>query len=82
MFKKFNVTGMCKPDIHYMVDISSRLEQLEKMIQEGAYFAINRGRQYGKTTTLYLLKKRLETEYAVFSISFEGVGEEAVMVSA
>ncbi len=77
MFKKFNVTGMCKPDIHYMVDISSRLEQLEKMIQEGAYFAINRGRQYGKTTTLYLLKKRLETEYAVFSISFEGVGEEA-----
>ncbi len=81
MCKKFNVTGLCKPNIHYMVDISNRLEQLEKMIQEGAYFAINKARQYGKTTTLYLLKKRLEAEYAVFSISFEGVGEEAFVDS-
>lgn len=60
-----------------MVDISDRLEKIDKLIEEGAYIAFNRGRQYGKTTTLSLLKKRLETEYAVFSISFEGMGEES-----
>jgi len=77
MDRKFNTTGVCKPEKHYMVDISDRLEEIEKLIGEGAYIAFNRGRQYGKTTTLSLLKKRLETEYAVFSISFEGMGEEA-----
>ena len=75
MGKRFNVTGRCYPELHYMVDIAERLEQIKEMVDRGDYFCINRGRQYGKTTTLSLLKKKLETQYIVFSISFEGIGE-------
>ena len=75
MRKCFNVTGRCYPEQHYMVDISSRLCQIKKMVDQGDYFCINRGRQYGKTTTLSLLKKELEKQYAVFFISLEGIGE-------
>lgn len=75
--KSFNITGKCIPEKHYMVDISSRLGQITSMVDAGSYFCINRGRQYGKTTTLSLLKKYLDTDYTVCSISFEGVEEEA-----
>jgi len=47
------------------------------LVRQGDYFCINRGRQYGKTTTLAALKNKLEGEgYAVFSMSFEGLEEE------
>ncbi|WP_242848167.1 hypothetical protein [Ruminococcus sp. HUN007] len=46
--KRFNITGACFPDEHYMVDISERLEKIRSMIIQGDYFIINRGRQYGK----------------------------------
>ena len=75
--KQFNVTGTCYPDEHYMVDISERLEIIAKMVERGNYFCINAGRQYGKTTTLYALKKALENDYCVFSISFEGLSDSA-----
>ncbi|MBQ9396745.1 MAG: AAA-like domain-containing protein [Proteobacteria bacterium] len=75
--KRFNVTGTCYPDEHYMVDISERLEIIAQMIKRGDYFCINAGRQYGKTTTLYALKKKLEAEYCVFSLSFEGLADSA-----
>ncbi len=76
MRKKFNVTGLCLPDIHYMADISDRLEEIRVYIEEGNYFTINRARQYGKTTTLNALKRRFENEYMIFLISFEGIEEE------
>jgi len=61
-----------------MVDISQQVEAAAKLVRRGNYFCINRGRQYGKTTTLALLKKKLEGEgYAVFSLSFEGLGGSA-----
>ena len=44
------------------------------MIDCGDYFSINRGHQYGKTTTLDALKNALAMDYTVFSISFEGIG--------
>ena len=72
--KRFNTTGTCRPNEHYMVDITERLEIIRKMVVQGDYFCINRGRQYGKTTTLNNLKGYLEeTGYCVFSISFEKV---------
>ncbi len=71
------MAGRCYPEKHYMINISDRLDRVERMIERGDYFCINRGRQYGKTTMLALLKKRLEAQYVVFSISFEGMGEEA-----
>lgn len=72
--KKFNITGTCVPDENYMVDITNKLVQIKAMIDDKAYFTINRGRQYGKTTTLYMLESFLADEYVVASISFEGLG--------
>ena len=73
--REFNTTGICYPQYHYMVDISNRLNNMEEYVAKGKYITINRGRQYGKTTTLYLLSKRLSKDYVVFSISFESMGE-------
>ena len=75
--RRFNVTGLCVPDKHYMVDISGKLAQIKKMVDDGDYFTINRARQYGKTTTLSLLKQMLKSEYIVASISFERLGDES-----
>lgn len=47
----------------------------KEYVDEGSYFAVNRARQYGKTTTLNALKRRLENDYKVFLISFEGIEE-------
>ncbi len=45
------------------------------MVDTGAYFVINRPRQYGKTTMLKLLQDTLETstDYMGFKLSFEDV---------
>jgi len=59
-----------------MVDITGKLEQIKKLIDAESYFTINRGRQYGKTTTLLALEHFLSDEYTVVAISFEGIGEE------
>ena len=76
MEKRFNVTGLCFPDQHYMGDVSKKLEQTIKMVEIGEYFIINRPRQYGKTTTLYTLCDILTAkgDYIVFNMSFEGIG--------
>lgn len=76
--RTFNTAGKCIPALHYMVDISRQVEAAAKLVRDGSYFCINRGRQYGKTTTLALLKNQLEREgYSVFSISFEGLDDES-----
>lgn len=76
--KRFNTTGKCIADQHYMVRIDRQVETAVRLVLDGMYFCINRGRQYGKTTTLSFLKKRLEEEgYAVFFISFEGLADSA-----
>lgn len=74
--KIFNVTGVCIPDKHYMADISARLEEItDTFIRPGKYFTINRARQYGKTTTLYLLERHLQEQYIVISLSFEAADD-------
>lgn len=74
VMKRFNTMGTCRPNEHYMVDITERLGIIREMVAKGDYFCINRGRQYGKTTTLNSLKTYLEDAgYCVFSISFEKV---------
>lgn len=77
MEKEFNITGTCIPEMHYMVDTSNKLKKTMKLIDKGKYFIINRPRQYGKTTTLFLLNNKLkETEdYLPIKISFEGIGD-------
>ena len=75
--KRFNVTGNCIPDENYMVDISGKIAQIRNLVDNGSYFTINRGRQYGKTTTLAMLEKAIEGDYTVVSISFQGLGDNS-----
>ena len=83
MPKKFHVTGTCIPEKNYMVDVSERLDTIVKdYIEEGSYFTINRARQYGKTTMLYLLERRLKERYVVIRISFEAADELFVSLYA
>ncbi len=75
--KTFNTAGTCRPNEHYMVDITDRLEIIRKMVAKGNYFCINRGRQYGKTTTLKAISSSFSDEFCVFSLSFEGLADSA-----
>ncbi|WP_160690354.1 AAA family ATPase [Clostridium sp. C2-6-12] len=75
MNRRFNTTGVCIPHLHYMVDITNKITQIKSMVYRGDYFVINRPRQYGKTTTMYMLEQELKDEYLVLSISFEGLGD-------
>ncbi|MCD8119185.1 MAG: ATP-binding protein [Lachnospiraceae bacterium] len=74
MAKIFNVNGACRPELHYMVDLTSRLEEIKKMVDAGDYFTINRARQYGKTTTLRALADYLKKNYIVVSLDFQKLG--------
>lgn len=77
MKRKFNVTGTCYPQRHYMVILDDRVEKIkEEYVDYGSYFVINRGRQYGKTTTLAALRKYLSKEYVVLSLDFQQIGTE------
>ncbi len=77
MGRKFNDTGLCVPERHYIVDTSRKIDQIMQLVEDGEYFTINRPRQFGKTTTLSLLFKALKQreDYLPFKISFEGVGD-------
>lgn len=76
MNKVFNVSADCKPELHYMVNLESRLKEIKKMVDRGDYFTINRARQYGKTTTLKALKRYLKKEYIVISLDFQKLSHE------
>ena len=71
--REFNVTGICVPHMHYMVDISEKVEKIFKLVEGAKYFTINRGRQFGKTTTIGRLRKRINDDgnYICASISFQ-----------
>ncbi|MEZ3433836.1 MAG: AAA-like domain-containing protein [Lachnospiraceae bacterium] len=77
MGKIFNVSADCKPNLHYMVDITERLQKIKEFVDRGEYFTINRARQYGKTTTLRALKRYLINEYVVISMDFQKLGTGA-----
>ncbi len=89
MMKRFNYTGACTPEKHYMVDLSAKTAQIFRMIEEGDYFVINSPRQYGKTTTIHMLNRFLKghDQYHPIKMSFEGIGvdgykNEAVFIEA
>ncbi len=75
MRKEFNVTGSCNPQRHYMVDTEKRFKAVENLIDRGNYFTINRARQYGKTTILRMIWRKLSDKYLIIDTSFEGVGD-------
>lgn len=71
MIRFFNTSADCKPELHYMVDLSDRLSQIKHMVDAGQYFTINRARQYGKTTILQALDAFLKADYVVINIDFQ-----------
>ncbi|MBQ8637769.1 MAG: AAA-like domain-containing protein [Lachnospiraceae bacterium] len=73
MAKVFNITADCKPGIHYMVNLDARLAAMKEMIDDGAYFTINRARQYGKTTLLRCLNRYLQNDYYVVLMDFQKI---------
>jgi len=78
MKRRFNVTGTCVPDKHYMVDVNNKFNQVMELIEMGEYFAINRPRQYGKTSMLSLVARELrkhKDEFVLSRMSFAGVGD-------
>ena len=78
MKKKFNITGICNPDVHYMMDNRAKLDKIMEMVESGEYFTIHRPRQYGKTTTLAFLQDRLgkNDDYVCIKLSFEDVEDK------
>ncbi len=77
MRRYFNTEGLCDPNIHYMVRLDDRLEKIKKLfVDRGKYFAINRGRQYGKTTTIRALEEYLKEDYLVISMDFQEIGTD------
>ena len=74
MRRYFNTEGWCSPDRHYMVRLDERLDKIKRLyVDREKYFIINRGRQYGKTTTLYALEEYLKADYLVISLDFQGI---------
>ena len=77
MTKYFNTEGSCKPKEHYMVKLDDRLGMMKNLlVDRKKYFVINRGRQYGKTTTLRALEEYLKDDYIVLSLDFQQLGTE------
>lgn len=74
MKRRFNITGSCSPQRHYMVQLDDRIKKIkEDYVDEGSYFVINKGRQYGKTTTLRALTKYLAMDYIVLFLDFQKI---------
>ena len=78
MKKKFNTAGICNPQLHYMADISGKIDQIMLLIEQCEYFTINRPHQYGKTTIQSNLANLLNynNEYIALDISFEAIDYE------
>ena len=78
MKKRFNSTGTCYADQHYMMDNREKVAKVYELVERGMYFSINRRRQYGKTTTLFAIyDKLLATDtYFPIRLNFQGVDEK------
>ncbi|MDE7358264.1 MAG: 9-O-acetyl-N-acetylneuraminate esterase, partial [Lachnospiraceae bacterium] len=77
MTRYFNTEGLCRPKEHYMVRLDDRMAQIKrKLVDRKKYFVINKGRQYGKTTTLRALADYLSEDYFVFSLDFQEMPDE------
>jgi hypothetical protein len=58
------------------VSTDERVRQIRAMVDEGDYFCISRGRQYGKTITLFALEGALSDAYGVINLDFQAKSTE------
>ena len=56
---KFNTTGPCFPDEHYMLPALDRLPGIRELVASGNYFVMHAPRQTGKTTALQDLVREI-----------------------
>ncbi|MCL2245982.1 MAG: AAA-like domain-containing protein [Lentimicrobiaceae bacterium] len=76
----FNIAGPCNMESHYMIEASSRLKGIERLIAMAQYFVIHAARQSGKTTYLLDLTTKLNDEgkyYALYCSleTLQGIGD-------
>ena len=66
--KKFNTTGPCFPDEHYMLPALDRLPGVRELVAGGDYFVVHAPRQTGKTTALKALVREINAKGDMFAI--------------
>ncbi|BAY20380.1 hypothetical protein NIES2100_01210 [Calothrix sp. NIES-2100] len=73
MSRWFNTAGPCQEDIHYMLSPTTRLPDLEELIQQRSYFVVHAPRQTGKTTAMLALGQQLTASgrYTAVMVSAE-----------
>ena len=73
MSRWFNTAGPCQDDIHYMLSPTTRLPDLEELIQQRSYFVVHAPRQTGKTTAMLALAQQLTASggYTAVMVSVE-----------
>ena len=60
--KRFNTTGPCFPDEHYMMPALDRLPGVRELVACGDYFVVHAPRQTGKTTALQALVSEINAK--------------------
>ncbi|MDR1299659.1 MAG: AAA-like domain-containing protein [Oscillospiraceae bacterium] len=83
----FNVAGPCNKAEHYMIEASSRLIGVERLIDRAQYFVIHAARQSGKTTYLRDLEQRLNASCEYYALycsleSAQGIADPATGIPA
>ena len=66
--RKFNTTGPCFPDEHYMLPALDRLPGVRELVAGGDYFVVHAPRQTGKTTALQALVQEINAKGDMFAI--------------
>ena len=66
--RKFNTTGPCFPDEHYMLPALDRLPGIREFVADGNYFVIHAPRQTGKTTALKALAREINVKGDRFAV--------------
>ena len=65
---RFNTTGPCFPDEHYMLPALDRLPGIRELVAGGSYFVVHAPRQTGKTTALQALVREINEKGEMFAI--------------
>ena len=66
--KRFNTTGPCFPDEHYMMPALDRLPGVRELVAGGDYFVVHAPRQTGKTTALQALVSEINAKGEMFAL--------------
>ena len=66
--RKFNTTGPCFPNEHYMLPALDRLPGIRELVADGNYFVVHAPRQTGKTTALKALAREINLKGDMFAV--------------